>query len=120
MRASFLAGIVAIWLATPSMAVEPVVCFGENPDWSLGLGEAFADFAFKKQVRLDVPQKARAEGRDWPRAFTLVGRTDTAIVILDRDVCRANGRDYPISADVLTQDGSAAIVLTGCCQEIAE
>lgn len=119
-RRGLVALVAASAISAGSVLAAPVIqCRGEAPRWKLGLGEAFADFTYKdRQIRLEVPQRARAEGRDWPRAYTLVGRTDTAIVVLDRDACRAEGRDYPVSADVLTQDGTRAILLSGCCDEI--
>ncbi len=103
---------VALWAED----AENLICRGENPEWKLGIKDKIGDLDFKHPVRFDIPQSASALNRDWPKAFTLIARTDTAIVIVDRDHCQLEGQDYDMSADVLTQDGSAAIVLTGCCR----
>ncbi len=94
-----------------------LICFGSDPDWKLGLTADQADFSYKRAVRFDIPHQAQAENRDWPRALTLLAQTDTAILLLDQDICTVDGQTYAISADVLTQDGSAAILLTGCCKK---
>jgi len=114
-KIGYLALGALLILSQPLNAAEPLVCFGDNPEWKLGLAETFADFTYKTQTRYTVPQKASALNRDWPKAYTLVARNSTAIVLIDQDACRAKGHDYPMSIDVLTQDGTAAIVLTGCC-----
>ena len=93
-----------------------LICQGENPEWKLGIKGKIADIDFKHAVHFDVPQSASALNRDWPKAFTLIARTDTAIVIVDKDHCQLGGQSFDMSADVLTQDGAAAIVLTGCCR----
>ena len=103
--------------ASATFAGEPILCQGSNPDWKLGLSEKTADFTYKNQDHMDVPQSATALSRDWPRAFTLIGRANTAIVLLDRDDCVLDGTPYPISADILTQDGTLPVLLTGCCKD---
>ncbi len=98
-------------------------CGGSAPYWRLTLeggrgGRALLDRGATRgaPVRFEIPLVTPAEGRNWPRAYTLVGAQDTGILILDRDPCRTAGGTLAWSADLLTQEGSRAIVLTGCCR----
>ncbi len=118
----YVAPVVALFagLSQPAYAEPTILCSGTDPDWKLGITSETADLTYKRHVRLKIPQSTSAINRDWPKAFTLIARTDTAIVVLDRDACLLDGKEFPISVDVLTQDGSAAIMLTGCCQEPVE
>lgn len=61
---------------------------------------------------MDLMHQTTAEGRDWPRAFTLIGERDTAIVLIEREDC--NG--LPYRAHLFTQRGQTPILLTGCCE----
>lgn len=116
MRLGHLICISALF-ASAASAEEPFLCSGENPDWKLGLGTETADFKYKIQIKMDIPHMTAAENRDWPKAYTLIGRDATAVVILNRMVCEIGDTDYPLTVHVLTQDGTAAIMLTGCCQD---
>ena len=108
--------VLSVTSTLPVAASALTQCVGEAPDWKLGLGTETADLNYKQALRFDVPHSTTALNRDWPRAYTLVGQNATAIVILDQDACRIGAEEFPISADILTQDGSAAIMLTGCCR----
>ena len=111
---------LAVLIATPLQA-QVLQCFGEKPDWKLGLGKESADFVYQRQINFDVPLITKArEGRAFPRAFTLTAPGETAIVLIDRDACLIGSTSYPASVDILTQDGSEAIILTGCCVALPE
>lgn len=97
--------------AFPVLA-ESYSCAGSGPDWELEIGPARATFEFQRKNHFDIPQQSAAEGRDWPKAMTLIAEFDTAIVVLDRGDCNT----HPIRAHVLTQRGQTPILLTGCCE----
>lgn len=106
---------VIAFLATPVAAQEisyPLACTGSDPDWSLILDAAQGEFDFQRLSNLDVVLDTTAQGADWPRAITLIGRGDSAIVILENTVCEIGN----LSARILTQRGETPIFLTGCCQ----
>lgn len=113
------ATLVACFLASPLQA-QVLQCFGEAPDWKLGLGSSQADFNYKRPIRFDIPLTTKALEREFPRAFTLTAPGETAIVLIDRDQCSLGGASYPASVDILTQDGAEAIILTGCCVALPE
>ena len=85
-------------------------CSGEG--WTLTLGTETASFTFPAPTEMDVPLVTKAKGADWPRAYSLIGERDTAIVVVERERCGAD----PYRAHVLTQRGQTPILLTGCCQ----
>ena len=116
----FRATCLALLIASPAQA-QVLQCFGENPDWKLGLGKEKADFIYQRHINFDIPLITKArEGREFPRAFTLTAPGETAIVLIDRDACTFDAQDFPASVDILTQDGSEAIILTGCCAVLPE
>lgn len=114
-----------VWTGAPGAQAQetheapapiPVLsCHGADPAWTLTIFRDEAIFELTRQVKLEIPLVTRAEGRDWPRAWSLIGRQDTVIAVIDRDICQLRGMDFPYSADILTQRASTAIVLTGCC-----
>ena len=96
--------------------LPPLACEGAAPDWTLTLAGPVAQLTIEQPIDMTVPQSSVAEGADWPRALTLVGDRDTAIVILDEETCStAQVKDFPIEAHILTQRGTTPILLTGCC-----
>jgi len=88
-------------------------CRGDN--WSLALNWETATFEHDKVLEMTVPQYSVAEGHDWPVAVTLISDFDTAIAIIDKRQCQANGVDAFYTAEVLTQRGTVPVLLTGCC-----
>ena len=100
-------------LATPIAFADGFECSGQNPDWQLSFDSQQARFTFPSPTDMDVMLQTKAEGREWPRAYTLIGDRDTAIVLLDPVAC-SNGTH---SANVLTQRGTTAILLAGCCEQ---
>lgn len=111
-----VAGVVAV--TTPMRAEPldfPLACEGSDPDWYLSTGGTVATFDFGRRGTFDIRQSSHAEGRDWPRAYTLIAEFDTAILVLDEGTCQTAHGSFPIRAHVLTQRGETPILLTGCC-----
>lgn len=107
----------AALIAAGSALGEPALtCLGSAPDWRLELDSEEARFEYLRSTEMTVPQSSRAEGRDWPRAYTLIAEFDTAILLADQTACSLNQAPYPITAHVLTQRGQTPILLTGCCR----
>ncbi|WP_299350477.1 hypothetical protein [uncultured Shimia sp.] len=104
-----------ICLATPALSDLPLACDGEAPEWHLTLAGPVAQFDFVRKNDFEVPQSNTAEGRDWPKAYTLISEFDTAIVLIDEASCEVGGQTWPITAHILTQRGQQPILLTGCC-----
>ncbi|MDJ0629071.1 MAG: hypothetical protein QNJ44_12505 [Rhodobacter sp.] len=86
-------------------------CQGTAPAWTLTLDTPQARFEFPAPTDMDVMNDIAAEGADWPRALTLIGERDTAIVLLEQEACGG----APFRAHILTQRGQTPILLTGCC-----
>ena len=108
--------LAALCLAgAPALASPPLACDGERPEWHLTLAGPVARFEYLRSNDFEIPQSSTAEGRDWPRAYTLIADFDTAIVLVDEKPCMLGGQDWPLPAHVLTQRGQEPILLTGCC-----
>lgn len=103
-------GLAAIIAAGPVWATN-LTCTGTAPDWRLEITDDSAAFRFPGLTRMDIPHSTRAEGRDWPRAMTLIGPRDTAIVVIHQRDCGG----LPFESQVLTQRGQTPILLSGCC-----
>ncbi|MEM1276555.1 MAG: hypothetical protein AAGH74_08515 [Pseudomonadota bacterium] len=113
----FLAGTAA----ADEVTVPPLLCGGVEPSWTMTIEEKRGSYATPDRpdpVLYDIPLITKAEGRPWPRVVTLIGRGDTALAILDERQCTDTMSDltYPFEATLLTQRGSEAIALTGCCR----
>ncbi|MCP3972301.1 MAG: hypothetical protein GY717_18655 [Rhodobacteraceae bacterium] len=102
--------------ASPASAAQ-FLCRGD-PGWILDFDESLARFTFLGVTEMEVMLETRAEGADWPRAFTLVGERDTAIVLVENEICPSGGeaQDLPYRTRVFTQRGQRPILLTGCCE----
>ena len=108
--------ILSLASAQPLAAQEDLQCFGVLPGWSLSVTGGQSILTTDRNIAMEVMDETHAEGdRDWPRALTLVGRDDTAILVLDQEQCQLNGRAYPLQSLGLTQYGTVPILLTGCC-----
>ena len=106
----------AVLLATSAVQAEPpLACEGYEPDWFLTLAGPVAQLRYLRKTDFDIPQSTTAEGRDWPRAYTLIAEFDTAIVVINETACILGDQTWPITAHVLTQRGQTPILLTGCC-----
>ena len=102
-------------LGTVAQAEPPLSCEGIDPDWYLTLAGTTATLDYLRKNTFDIPQTNAAEGRDWPRAYTLIAEFDTAIVLVNEATCDLDGRPWPLTANILTQRGQTPILLTGCC-----
>lgn len=115
MRILFVSIAATLVHANTVMAQElsyPLSCTGSAPDWSLNIQENGAEFDFRRLSNLDIALDTPAQRAQWPRALTLVGRGDSAIVILENMTCETGA----LTARILTQRGETPILLTGCCQ----
>ena len=92
--------------------LPPLQCNGDDPDWRLELAGDVARLQFLGWTEMQVPHTAQAEGRDWPRALTLIGPRDSAIALVNRRIC--DDESYEIQ--LLTQRGQTPVLLTGCCR----
>lgn len=92
-------------------------CAGALPGWTLTMDETAGTLTTNRDVTMQIMDEAVADGpRDWPRALTLVGDRDTAIVLIENEACTVNHTDFPMQAQILTQRGTVPILLTGCCE----
>jgi len=107
--------MIAGCLATFAAEAETLTCTGIDPKWTARIDGAVGTFEITRSEPMTIPLVTRAERREWPRAFTLLGERDTAIVIVDRNACELGSNTLQHSAVVLTQRGTTAIMLTGCC-----
>ena len=87
-----------------------LTCRGEG--WDLDISGGFARLAFPQPTEMELVLDTPAEGKEWPRALTLLGDRDTAVLIVDRRMCETS--EY--SAELLTQRGQTPIFITGCCE----
>ena len=90
-----------------------LTCSGDALNWRIALHDMQAKMTLIDVADMDVMDDTAAMGQDWPRALTLVGDRNTAILILDPRNCGVKATDY--AATVLTQQGQTPILLTGCC-----
>ena len=101
--------------------VPPLLCGGVEPSWGISIAEgrgAYTTPEIPDPVTYDIPLITKAEGRPWPRIVTLIGRGDTALLVLNQRQCSdtMSDIDFPYEALLLTQRGTEAIALTGCCR----
>lgn len=101
-------------IAAPCFAQDaplPLICAGSNPGWTMQITRDGADFSYLYDADLNFTLETRAEGDEWPRAYTFVGRGTSAILLIEPATCVAG----LMSARVFTQRGETPILLTGCC-----
>ncbi|MDO6798223.1 hypothetical protein [Shimia thalassica] len=109
-------GAICALAASAAQAEPPLACEGHDPEWYLTLAGPVAQFRFhKRKTDFDIPHSTVAQGRDWPRAYTLISSFDTAIVVTNETACSLGDTNWPISVHVLTQRDTTPILLTGCC-----
>ncbi|HCP80392.1 MAG TPA: hypothetical protein DIT67_01930 [Octadecabacter sp.] len=95
----------------PELLTIPIACSGVEPEWSILMEDNQAEFEYRGTSEMTIMLDTPTEGADWPRAFTLIGRGDSAIVIIEPNACDTG----PYTARVLTQRGQTPVLLTGCC-----
>lgn len=122
MRLNALAALCAL-AALPALAADPpppLTCFGAEPFWSLELDDdgAALHAPGAPEILYAIADMRDAVGRSWPKAVTLLARDDTAILIVRPAACSdgMSDRSYDWMADLLTQRGGEAVILTGCCR----
>lgn len=121
MRRVLAIGLLCAATASDAAEPPPLLCGGAEPFWNLTIEDDRAAFSTPERpdaVTFDIRLRTRAEGRDWPRAFTLIGRGDTAVIVLDQRSCSdtVTDRAYPYAGTLLTQRGTEPILLSGCCR----
>lgn len=92
----------------PSMSL---ICAGSNPGWTLNMSPDSVTFSYLYNVDLEIALETRPQNDIWPRAYTLMGRGSSAILLVEPNMC-AGGI---LTARVLTQRADEPILLTGCC-----
>ena len=97
------------FLAAAPAAAQTFNCDGIDPDWNLRFDDVQARFSFPAPTDMDVVHSVQAEGLEWPRAYTLIGNRDTAIVVLQAPI---EGQQ---NIQVLTQRAEQPILLNGTC-----
>lgn len=108
--------VLLIATTAPAQTLGTVIfCAGSDPDWTLEATETGATFTFQRASDMTEMLVTIAEGADWPRALTYVGRGDSAILMLENTACASDTTTGPLTARVLTQRGQTPILLTGCC-----
>ena len=104
--------LALIALAGTAQAEElSLACAGDG--WSLSISGLQARLNFPSPTDMNIPSVVVAEGAEWPRAMTLIGARDTAIVVLHDRLCTGGTHEV----QVLTQRGQTPILLNGCCTE---
>ena len=110
LRTLSLAALIA--LATPAWA-DVMQCSGSHPNWNADLNGAVATFQLRDRLQeYDVKLTTPAQNDPDTTAYTLIGATDTAILIVHPGRCNTAEN----IAHILTQDRTNAILLTGCCR----
>ena len=115
MRSLFPIYVFCHALAAPALAQDltyPLACSGQSPDWELDVDQDSAVFAFGRESQMTVALDTVAQDATWPRALTLVGRGDSAILLLENISCETGN----LTARILTQRGETPLLLTGCCE----
>ncbi|KMW56925.1 hypothetical protein AIOL_001883 [Candidatus Rhodobacter oscarellae] len=118
MRLNTCLAALALSLSTLPAWSQSYICSGQAPNWRVEFDAVQGRFSFPAPTDMDVMLVTTAEGAadGWPRAFTLIGERDTAIVLIEQEACGAQ----PLRAHVMTQRGQTPILLTGCCTAAAE
>jgi len=101
-------------LAAPAVAQDaplPLICTGSTPSWTMQVTQDSTEFSYLYDADLNLALETRAEGDEWPRAYTFVGRGTSAILLIEPATCPSG----LLSARVFTQRGETPILLTGCC-----
>lgn len=91
----FLGSLVCLTGSAAADDLGDLNCVGSDPDWVLELLANQAQFRFAEAtLDFDIPQSVMSEGDKGPRALTLLGDTETAIVILEAEICRIEGQEH--------------------------
>lgn len=98
------------------VSAESFSCTGNTSGWELQINGDAASFSISPEEEFVIPQISTTDDGAWPRAYTLIGGRDTAILVLHERMC-SNDRvtNGPYEATVLTQQGETPVILSGCC-----
>lgn len=109
MRLTLLFTILAspVWAQDEGPAMR---CQGSGPDWSLSATPQGATFTLITASDMSLQLTTLVQGVDWPRAYTFIGRGDSAIVIVE-----GAGDDGLHPTRILTQLGETPLLMTGFC-----
>ncbi|MEO1563642.1 MAG: hypothetical protein AAFR98_09415 [Pseudomonadota bacterium] len=115
--------ICGLSLLTQAAHADLLLCSGETPFWNLDIDIAEQTALFQRtgedsQVAT-IELTALAQGDAGIRAFSLVNRQTafTGIAVTAPDSCDINGDDsFSHRVEFLTQAGTEAILMTGCCR----
>ncbi|MEM6727741.1 MAG: hypothetical protein AAF618_04515 [Pseudomonadota bacterium] len=105
-----LSQAVILCVVSSTASAQSFACRGAT--WTLDIGGLQARFVFPSPTQMDIPSVVVAEGADWPRAYTLIGDRDTAIVLIHDRACEGGTHE----TQVFTQRGQSPILLSGCCE----
>lgn len=106
--------VACLFAAIPAQAGD-FACSGTAPDWVVDLRSNTARLVLGTETTMDIMLETLAEGQDWPRAYTLIGDRDTAILLIEREPCGPADNTRPYRAHLMTQRGQQPILLGGCC-----
>lgn len=96
-----------------------LICDGHKPDWQLELQTDQGTLTYRGTTQMTIPQRTQAEGAEFPKALTLIGGRNTAIVILNQRNCSTDiVTGFPFEANILTQKGETPVILAGCCRPV--
>lgn len=102
--------LIPILTATCATAQDDNItftCQGTDPEWELSVSGDAATFDYRRTSDMTLMLTTLPDGQDWPRAYTFIGRGDSAIAIIE------GGENHP--ARILTQRGETPVLLTGIC-----
>ena len=108
--------LLSLIVSVPAAATQ-LSCTGTDPNWRAAIDGKTASFQLRDRagdykIELTTPALNDPD----TTAYTFIGTTDTAILIVSR--ARCNTVDH--TAQILTQERSEAILLTGCCRVLSE
>lgn len=96
---------------------QALTCAGTNPNWTASLTGGTAKFRYlEREGSYTIPLTTPAINNAETIAYTLISDFDTAILLVHPGAC--NG--FESQAHVMTQDRGEAILLSGCCTELAK
>lgn len=84
-------------------------CQGSDIEWEFLAFDDIATFDYQRISELTLALTTVPEGQNWPRAYTFIGRGDSAIVIVEPLV----ENSHPVR--ILTQRGETPLLLVGTC-----
>lgn len=114
------AALICFLVSSVSAQDLALACNGIAPVWDLALDGDTATFEFGRSSDMTLALQTTPQDAQWPKALTLIGRGDSAIILLTPGGCSypADEQYGTIAAEVLTQRGQTPVLLLGCCQSL--